>query len=475
LKEKHDKKGDDDAEDVVAKLTGSTLDTLQRCLVRDSLASVVADQFSLTIYSQHKPTELVLKGADGAVSKVTVSLKYIPVQMDLDPSESINNMGNLRVDVLDADDLPSADRNGFSDPYCKFELNGKEVYKTKVQKKTLHPAWNEYFECPISSRAAANFRVRVMDWDFGEKADLLGEAAINLEILDTFKPQEVILKLDGKSGALRLKMLFKPDYVRRSRQGSSTFSGTFATPGKVIGAPVKGVGMVGGGVVKGASFLRHGFKSKKENRDLPSGTMAEEEPESMADGAPLGMPDNPGPMFERSPSAMPLTPPHGRTRSIGGVSTASAAGNTPTKSAPGTASFSILSASGYSPSAKVQVHVRQTAPKKDFHKTKGLKSPSGTVQWEQETFKVNCAPDTQFQLVVKDDKMFGDETLGEALFFIDDSSTGSEKTVNVGSGTVTVKTTFTPAEESFKERSLKDSPRAAQRKSFLGRRNVTPS
>jgi len=49
LKEKHDKKGDDDGEDVVAKLTGSTLDTLQRCLVRSPLASRVVDQSSLTI------------------------------------------------------------------------------------------------------------------------------------------------------------------------------------------------------------------------------------------------------------------------------------------------------------------------------------------------------------------------------------------------------------------------------------------
>lgn len=49
LKEKHDKKGDDDAEDVVAKLTGSTLGTLQRCLVRDSLVSIVEDQYSLMI------------------------------------------------------------------------------------------------------------------------------------------------------------------------------------------------------------------------------------------------------------------------------------------------------------------------------------------------------------------------------------------------------------------------------------------
>ena len=52
--------------------------------------------------------------------------------MELDPSESMNNMGKLRVDVLDATDLPSADRNGYSDPYCLFELNGKDVFKTKT-------------------------------------------------------------------------------------------------------------------------------------------------------------------------------------------------------------------------------------------------------------------------------------------------------------------------------------------------------
>lgn len=78
-----------------------------------------------------------------------------------------------------------------------------------------------------------------MDWDMGDKDDLLGEAAINLNLLEPFKPQEIVLTLDGKSGVLRLKMLFKPDYVTRSRQGSSTFSGTFAAPGKIVGAPVK--------------------------------------------------------------------------------------------------------------------------------------------------------------------------------------------------------------------------------------------
>jgi len=57
--------------------------------------------------------------------------------MKLDPSELFDNMGQLRVDIHDATDLPAFDRNGKSDPYCKFFLDGKEIQKTETQKKTL--------------------------------------------------------------------------------------------------------------------------------------------------------------------------------------------------------------------------------------------------------------------------------------------------------------------------------------------------
>lgn len=395
--------------------------------------------------------------------------------MHLDPSESINNQGNLRVDVLDADDLPAADRNGFSDPYCKFDLNGKEIYKTKIQKKTLHPAWNEYFECSVASRTAAKFNVKVMDWDFGDKADLLGTAEINLELLDPFKPKEIILGLDGKSGVLRLKLLFKPDYVTRSRQGSSTFSGTFAAPGKVIGAPVKGVGMVGGGMVKGASFLRHGFKSKKDSsREASNGNaMPSVDDEPAINGDRVNTPKINEPVADGSADRPPQTPPHARSRSFGGASIASIAGGTPGKSETGSAIFTILAASGFPQGAKVQVHIKQlTGAKggKEVHKTKALKSATGQVEWDHEMFQVNCSADTQFQLLVKDDKMFGDEPLGETLFFVDDSSTGVEKAVKIGEGEVTLKTTFVQKEES-----VKDSPKSIHRKSFLSKRDRVPS
>lgn len=394
--------------------------------------------------------------------------------MQLDPAESINNMGNLRVDVLNAENLPAADRNGYSDPYCKFELDGKQIYKTKIVKKTLNPAWNEFFECPVRSRTGANFKVRIMDWDFGDKADFLGEAAINLELLDPFKPQEVTLGLDGKSGKIRLRLLFKPDYVLRSRQGSSTFSGTFATPAKIVGAPVKGVGMVGGGVVKGASFLRHGFKGKKtagvdEGNELvePEELVNGDSTESSQQTAPV---TNDGLSF---PQPMPQTPPHSRSRSFGAASL-SEQGGTPAKAEFGTATLTVLSASGYPPSANVRVHIWQTTSKgpKDVHKTKAIKSPASVVQWDHETFKVNCAADTQFQVQVKDHIVFGSsDELGEGLFFLDDSAGGGEKSVQAGPGSIQLKTSFQA--QAMDADAVRNSPKSVggARRSFLSKRD----
>lgn len=394
--------------------------------------------------------------------------------MDLDPSESINNMGNLRIDVLDADDLPAADRNGFSDPYCKFTLNGKDMYKTKTQKKTLHPAWNEYFECPIKSRTAANFKLTVFDWDMGDKDDLLGEATINLDLLEPFKPSEIVLRLDGKSGVVRLKMLFKPDYVIRSRQGSSTFSGTFAAPGKIVGAPVKGVGKVGGavggGVVKGASFLRHGFKSRKDSREVSNGDIEPPEMEEpginggSAIATPLGTPQRAAPMMYDSPSA-PQTSSHVRKKSFGGASTMSSTVGASSRGDAGSAMFLVQSASGFPATSRIQVHVKQISAKgaKEVHKTKGIKSATGEITYDHEMFKVPCSADTQFQVQVKDDKFLGDHILGEAHFFIDDSAVGGEKTINVGEGNVTIFTTFMRAETG-----VPGSPRT--RRSLLSKR-----
>ena len=428
-------KGDKD-DNIKARVAAPTIDTLKRCL--------------------YTPQVIPIKDEHGHESKIKVSMRYLPVKMQLDPSESFNNQGNLRVEVLDAADLPAADRNGYSDPFCKFMLNGKEVYKTKTQKKTLHPAWNEYFEVPIMSRTAGKFTCDVYDWDFGDKNDFLGAAAIPLEILEPFQAQEVALNLDGKSGVVRLKMLFKPDYITRSRQGSSTFSGTFAAPGKIVGAPVKGVGkvgsVIGGGIFSGAKFAGRGFKRRTVSgaQDVPEGELRPtsmdvgegegvSRPTTAANGA-YANGDSINGIVGRDSMQPPRTPGgHDRATSF---SQGSPAVNGET----GTASISIVSASGFPEKTKLEVHVHQGS--KQIIKTKAIKAETGEASWDDQEKRVECNAAAPFRVVVKNDKTFKDETLGENTFFINDSASGGEREVRCGAGVVVIRTSFKPAEAS---------------------------
>ncbi|CAL5869238.1 uncharacterized protein PFLUO_LOCUS3466 [Penicillium psychrofluorescens] len=470
LVRKDDTKESND-EHTVAKLTGDTLSTLQRIL--------------------YTPTELTLRSPEGDISKVTVSARYIPAQMKLDPKESINNMGTLRVEVLDAADLPSADRNGYSDPYCKFRLVDKEVFKTKVQKKTLHPAWNEFFETSIKSRIGADFHVDVYDWDFGDKADFLGATSIDLEKLEPFSVHEMTLPLNGKSGAIRLKLLFKPTYVIRSRQGSSTFSGTFATPGKVIGAPIKGVGFVGSNVIRGASFLRRGVMGKVHHKDKNDADNASLATQDEAHESPSGGGLKPAAALVDgdSPTNSGHTTPtkeHSRNRSTASILGGTGAGEK------GTASITIVSASGFPSSANVRVLVLALGAKgaKTVHKTKAHKASGDSPISYDESFRVpSTTADASYQIRVTDHSAFGsDDTLGEAMFFVGDqgSVADQDKPVPVGEGTVTIRSSFNSSEAGLRPTTshstngdaasvMADSPASGKmnRRSFLSKRKVS--
>ena len=408
---------------------------------------------------------------------VHVELKYLPVKMRLDPSESINNMGNLRVDVHDAADLPAADRNGYSDPYCKFLLDGKQVYKTETQKKTLHPAWNESFDVAVKSRTAAVFKIECYDWDRGGSDDLLGVADINLEILEPFQPQTIQLGLDGKSGQIRLRLLFKPDYVTRSRQGSSTFRGTFQTPGKIVGAPVKGVGkagsLVGGNIAKGAKGIfrrRKTGDSGEEEIIIPSiETPDASTPKQSTSMPPSSFPHSTMENGSNRDSRLgtpttPATPQHGlghnRVSSFGAESMASGYGASPGPEADkGEAQFTIVSASGFE-GDNIGVFVRQHTVKglKEVFKTKAVKAAKGesstaeTHYGDRNSFTVKCKADEALSIAVKDVHTFGaDKELGEGMLVVSDAASqlagaggsgGARKSVPVGSGQVVVTSSF---------------------------------
>jgi hypothetical protein len=53
---------------------------------------------------------------------------------------------------------------GTSDPYVKFKLNGKTLYKSKVIYKNLNPVWDEIVVLPIQS-LDQKLRVKVITDD----------------------------------------------------------------------------------------------------------------------------------------------------------------------------------------------------------------------------------------------------------------------------------------------------------------------
>jgi len=174
---------------------------------------------------QRQPTDFLLSQADGSNrSVIKMSARYVPVNIKLEPRESINNMGVLRVDVVDAKGLRAADRSGKSDPYVVFTLNGAKVFKSETKKKTLTPVWNESFEVMIPSRVSAQFDFEISDWDRVGTSTHLGSGHVDLASLEPFEGVEVELPVthqrDGAQGAISLRMLFQPE------------SGSMGTSGK---------------------------------------------------------------------------------------------------------------------------------------------------------------------------------------------------------------------------------------------------
>lgn len=233
-------KDDNRAEKVIAETTIPTLQLLKN--------------------GYHNPTTIELNGALDATFKVRCS--YVPViyEHEVPPQDSVNNSGILTAEVVRAEGLLSADRNGKSDPYVELYLNTDKdpFFKTKKVKRTLEPTYNETCTTEVPNRYDSVVKVVVMDWDIGpEKDDLLGIGYIKLaDIPYTGETIETSCALEaedgGDGGVTYVNFSFKPEFVLNVRPESSTNIGdAFGTVGKGVGGIGKGVGKGVGGVGKG--------------------------------------------------------------------------------------------------------------------------------------------------------------------------------------------------------------------------------
>ncbi|XP_069819032.1 multiple C2 and transmembrane domain-containing protein 1 isoform X6 [Dendropsophus ebraccatus] len=103
-------------------------------------------------------------------------------------------MYQLDVTLKRGSNLAARDRGGTSDPYVKFKIGGKEVFRSKTIHKNLNPVWEEKVSLLIENRKEPLY-VKVFDYDFGLQDDFMGSAFLDLTTLELQSPKDVALHL----------------------------------------------------------------------------------------------------------------------------------------------------------------------------------------------------------------------------------------------------------------------------------------
>jgi hypothetical protein len=114
----------------------------------------------------------------------------------------------ITVTIVAGRNLPSADSNGLSDPYCIVSVSGRKNTKrqTSVRKKTLSPEWRETFRLPIVDPQGDTLKVQVWDKDRVTSDDYLGEVVLWIKTINS--PCQMWFPLSHKDGKYTCGELF---------------------------------------------------------------------------------------------------------------------------------------------------------------------------------------------------------------------------------------------------------------------------
>lgn len=239
----------------------------------DALCEVTIPTIELVRNCYYKPSILTLTGPGSG--KLMVQVSWFPLSTNkLPQSDLITNCGDLKITIKNANGLPASDRNGKSDPFLKLYINDNEdsFYRTKTQKKTLDPTWNETCSVQIANRVNNYLKIKVMDWDAGNKNDKLGEAIIPLSKVEPLEVTQLDVPVradDGSDGGvIHLSFEFEPRYVlavSRKETKIGDLAGKGLSAGLQAGTTVIGGGFGAVGKLKKGIF---GGGKKKETEPV---------------------------------------------------------------------------------------------------------------------------------------------------------------------------------------------------------------
>uniref|UniRef100_H3D7T4 Multiple C2 and transmembrane domain containing 1 n=1 Tax=Tetraodon nigroviridis TaxID=99883 RepID=H3D7T4_TETNG len=134
-----------------------------------------------------------------------------------EPPANSSEMYRLDVELKRGHNLAVRDRGGSSDPYVKFKLAGKEVFRSKTIHKNLNPVWDQKTTLIVDSLSEPLY-VKVFDYDFGLQDDFMGSAYLHLESLEQQRTVPVTLVLkdpqhpDQDLGTLELAVTLTPKH-----------------------------------------------------------------------------------------------------------------------------------------------------------------------------------------------------------------------------------------------------------------------
>lgn len=440
----------DSGEGFVRNLKNSTM------TVRLVRKKILESKNDLMDEKTFKVSDILTKGHEEPVTielngnRIKFLFDYIPNSSHLSPSESMNDTGIMELNFKSGSGLMAADRNGKSDPFVLLFLNGVEIFKSSVAKKTLDPVWNENITFPIRSLSRGEVKVVVYDWDRAASNDLLGEAILDLSSVKPNGAVQMNVPLDTQ-GSIQVDVKFQPQYVRPGIDEAFSMSDTLnlvskaplklvsgaADIGGAVGGTVGGAALntlstgtsgaanvassVGSGLAKG---LRFGSKKKSVDISRENGSSSSSKETSHHHS-----------LLHRESFQSELRPPSGNyssdvqsSRTGGGLSVPSSpmANKRQPQHSPRTSmdvsSFMSSSMDGNSIPGRVKVEYLEGVDKKvgfnckvslispnknkEIYKSRSVKPASGTVKWNESTaFKAPATATMQFS--VKEHHTFG--------------------------------------------------------------------
>ena len=132
--------------------------------------------------------------------------------------------GMLHITLHDATGLKAADKNGLSDPYVAITPPTGKKCKSKVQRRTLSPAWEEAFALrgDFDGLCRGALHLAVFDHDDMSFNDKLGDADVDLNALPLGNGERIerqVILSDGQSTPATVRLSLRWEHSKPPMNG----------------------------------------------------------------------------------------------------------------------------------------------------------------------------------------------------------------------------------------------------------------